>query len=255
MLGFGASDKPADAPYSIDLWSELALDFLNEFAEKPAIIVGNSLGSLVALNAAAANSDDPRAAVKALVLLNCAGGMNSKFVLTDNDRPAWQRAIFVPVFAFIDWVLTTPALRDRAFAAYSSAETVRSILQSVYVNKERVDDELVRAILAPAADPTAPEVFAAILAGDPGISPASIVDKVRLPILAVWGDRDSFTPLDGPTGRLFSQLAQERPESVAMRIIKAGHVPHDDDPPAALDAILPFIRTHLPKVTTVGSAR
>ncbi|KAG8465951.1 hypothetical protein KFE25_005521 [Diacronema lutheri] len=257
MLGFGSSDKPTDVRYSAELWAELTLDFLDEFVQRPAVLVGNSLGSLVALSAAAGcvarrasdaeggDAGGARPVVGALALLNCAGGMNSKFVLTDPERPRWQRALSAPIFALIDWVLTTPALRDRAFRAYASESTVRSILLSVYTRKERVDDELVRAILAPAADPAAAEVFGAILTGEPGVQPRELVSRVRVPILAIWGERDTFTPLDGPTGRLFAQLARERPASVAMRVIDAGHVPHDDDPAAVLAELLPFLAAHL----------
>jgi pimeloyl-ACP methyl ester carboxylesterase len=250
-LGFGCSDKPADASYSIELWTELTRDFMREFIQRPCALVGNSLGSLIALNTAAT---DDAGAVKALALLNCAGGMNSKFVVTESERAAWQRALLGLLFGLIDYVLLTPALRDRAFRAYSSEANVRKILESVYVDKARVDDELVRAILGPAADPAAAEVFARVLTGDPGTSPFEMVDSVRAPILAVWGDRDTFTPLDGPTGRLFTRLALERPDSAAMRVVEAGHAPHDDNPQAVINVLLPFLRTHLPRPVRGGSA-
>ena len=74
LLGFGRSDKPLIA-YSIDLWRDLVLDFVAEFAEQPAVLVGNSIGSLTCLAASAA---DTAGRISGLVLINCAGGMNNK---------------------------------------------------------------------------------------------------------------------------------------------------------------------------------
>jgi pimeloyl-ACP methyl ester carboxylesterase len=260
FLGFGASDKPTDVPYSIELWTELARDFIREFApSRPCALVGNSIGSLIALNAAAerhtAGDNDASVNICALALLNCAGGMNSKFVLSDCDGapPAWQRALLALVFGVIDFILTTPALRTRAFASYASEANVRGILESVYADKARVDEELVCDILAPASDPSAAEVFGAILSGQPGLSPFDVVGGVRQPILAVWGDTDAFTPLDGPTGRLFARLAAER-ENAELVVIPAGHVPHDDNPAGVLDALIPFLRTHLPSLAATPCA-
>ncbi|KAJ1635468.1 Alpha/Beta hydrolase protein [Pavlovales sp. CCMP2436] len=248
LLGFGGSDKPTDVTYSVDLWSELLLDFHDEFVQRPAVFMGNSLGSLVALSAAAADASsarDPR--IAGLVVLNCAGGMNSKFVVSDPANPGLVRAVLGVVFGLIDWVLNNPPLRDRAFAAYANEDNVRSILQAVYVNRGKVDEELVRTILAPASDPNAARVFSAIITGDPGLPPDALVDGIQLPVLAVWGEQDTFTPLLGSTGRLFSRMAVERPETFAMRIIEAGHVPHDDNPSAVLDELLPFLQMHLSK--------
>ncbi len=48
LLAFGASAKPI-MKYTVELWQDLAVDFLAEFVDAPAVLVGNSLGSLIAL--------------------------------------------------------------------------------------------------------------------------------------------------------------------------------------------------------------
>ena len=48
LLGFGRSDKPLMA-YSIEIWKQLVLDFCHEIVGAPAVLVGNSLGSLISL--------------------------------------------------------------------------------------------------------------------------------------------------------------------------------------------------------------
>ena len=50
LLGFGRSDKPL-LSYTLELWRDLVLDFLAEFcAGAPAVLIGNSMGSLICLN-------------------------------------------------------------------------------------------------------------------------------------------------------------------------------------------------------------
>ncbi|MFN5660012.1 MAG: alpha/beta fold hydrolase, partial [Pseudanabaena sp.] len=51
LLGFGASEKPP-TDYSIYLWVEQVLNFWQKFVGTPMIIVGNSIGALVATIAA-----------------------------------------------------------------------------------------------------------------------------------------------------------------------------------------------------------
>lgn len=76
-MGFGASDKPV-LQYTIELWAELIDDFLAEFAAgTPPVVVGNSIGSLNCL-AAAALAADRQQQLAGVVLLNSAGAMNNK---------------------------------------------------------------------------------------------------------------------------------------------------------------------------------
>lgn len=53
LLGFGGSDKPplgwTQTGYEMEGWSTQIQAFLDEFVEGPAVLVGNSIGSLAAL--------------------------------------------------------------------------------------------------------------------------------------------------------------------------------------------------------------
>ena len=75
LLGQGGSDKP-NVEYSMELWGEQLADFMAEFVQQPAVLVGNSIGSLASLVAAA----QAPGSVAGITLLNCAGGMNNKAV-------------------------------------------------------------------------------------------------------------------------------------------------------------------------------
>jgi pimeloyl-ACP methyl ester carboxylesterase len=52
LVGWGGSRKP-NIKYDIDLWVDQVYDFWQAFVGQPMILIGNSIGSLVALVAAA----------------------------------------------------------------------------------------------------------------------------------------------------------------------------------------------------------
>lgn len=58
----------------MELWRDQIHDFLQEFVQVPAVIVGNSIGSLATLMVAAEHPG----AVRGVALLNCCGAMNNK---------------------------------------------------------------------------------------------------------------------------------------------------------------------------------
>ncbi|MGA1476342.1 MAG: alpha/beta fold hydrolase, partial [Prochlorothrix sp.] len=93
LLGFGRSAKPTPnqpLSYTFETWGQQVLDFCREVVQGPAFLGGNSIGCIVALQAAVT---DPKA-VSGLVLLNC-----SLRLLHDRKRQAlpWYRSIGTPV--------------------------------------------------------------------------------------------------------------------------------------------------------------
>ena len=112
-------------------------------------------------------AESSRSLVRALVLFNCAGGMNNKAIVDD-----WRIKLFLPLLWLIDFLLKQRGIasylfdrarqryllislsfhlhnfveegRQRASCwLYSCRENLRNVLLSVYGNKENVDDELV----------------------------------------------------------------------------------------------------------------
>ena len=111
LLGLGLSEK-APGPYSIGRWRAQAAAFLEANAGgKPAILVGNSIGSLISLDVAAKRPE----LVKGLILNNCAGGMNSKFAVTDPAVSAPARAVGAVFFAVLDFLLYIKPLARALF--------------------------------------------------------------------------------------------------------------------------------------------
>ncbi|KAL1542805.1 pheophytinase, chloroplastic [Salvia divinorum] len=233
LIGFGASDKPAGFQYTMETWAQLILDFLNEVVQRPTVLLGNSVGSLACVIAAAESS---KSFVRALVLFNCAGGMNNKAIVDD-----WRIKLFLPLLWLIDFLLKQRGIASYLFDRARQRENLRNVLLSVYGNKENVDDELVEIIRRPALDEGALDAFVSIITGPPGPSPVQLMPKISLPVLLLWGDQDSFTPIDGPVGKYFSSLPEQLPSVSLFMLEGVGHCPHDDRPDLVHKKLLPWL--------------
>ncbi|KAG8085600.1 hypothetical protein GUJ93_ZPchr0010g8720 [Zizania palustris] len=233
LIGFGASEKPPGFSYTMETWAQLILDFLDEVVKRPTVLVGNSVGSLACVIAAAESSRD---FVRGLVLLNCSGGMNNKAIVDD-----WRIKLLLPLLWLIDFLLKQRRIASSLFERVKDRNNLKNILLSVYGNKDSVDDELVEIIRGPADGEGALDAFVSTVTGPPGPSPIALMPAVRAPVLVLWGDQDPFTPIDGPVGKYFSALPGELPNVTLHMLEGVGHCPHDDRPDLVHGKLLPWL--------------
>lgn len=233
LLGFGASDKPIGFDYTMETWAQLILDFLDEVVQRPTILVGNSVGSLACVIAAA---DSSRGLVRGLVLLNCSGGMNNKAIVDD-----WRIKLLFPLLLLIDFLLKQKRIASVIFNRVKQRENLRNILQSVYGNKDSVDDDLIEIIHRPTNDEGALDAFVSIVTGPPGPNPVSLIPNISMPVLILWGDNDPFTPIDGPVGKYFSSLPLKLSNVKLCMLEGVGHCPHDDRPELVHEKLIPWL--------------
>jgi pimeloyl-ACP methyl ester carboxylesterase len=52
LLGFGRSSKPRDVAYNVEIWTAQITDFIQSVIQRPVLLVGNSLGGLIAAHIA-----------------------------------------------------------------------------------------------------------------------------------------------------------------------------------------------------------
>ena len=234
MLGFGDSSKP-ELAYSIELWRDAALAFLAEQPGGPWLVVGNSIGSLVALAVAA---EAPPGTCAGVLLHNCAGGMNNS-ARTDD----WRAALALPLFALVNAVLKSP-LAQPLFDSVRERDSIQKLLRGVYAAApERVDDALVDAICAAAAQPGALQAAVRIITGPGGPRPEALLDvgSARdVPLCVIWGTADGLTPHDGPVGRFFEALPARRPYTRFHLLPGLGHCAFDEAPQTVLPLVLDF---------------
>lgn len=232
LLGFGDSSKPL-IPYNMKIYRDqikyfieyLGVEDPQESSHNPCgpwHIVGNSIGSLAALMAAA---DNPL--VKSLVLLNCAGGLNNKAIQED-----WRVRLAMPVFLLIDVLLKNEKIGTYLFNKVREKENLRKILVQTYPkNPSAVDDQLIEIIHGPSNHPNAKDVFVEIITtNSAGPSPLEILPNITCPMLLLWGTADNLTPSDGPVGKVFQNINKMRPDSKFVYLEGVGHCPMDEAP-------------------------
>ncbi|AFY66093.1 alpha/beta fold hydrolase [Geitlerinema sp. PCC 7407] len=218
LLGFGKSAKPdpqGDVPYTFETWSQQIRDFCQEVVGGPAFLVGNSIGCIVAMQAAV---DGPEL-VRGVALLNC-----SLRLLHDRRRSrlSWPRRVGAPL---VQRLFTQRWLGAIFFRQLARPNTVRKILQQAYYSEAAVTDELVEMLMEPAADPGAVDVFLAFTRYSQGPLPEDLLEVLPCPALLLWGESDPWEPIE-----LGRSLANYPCVENFIPLRNAGHCPQDEIP-------------------------
>ena len=153
LLGFGASKKPP-TNYQVDLWVEQVYDFWQTFIDTPAHLVGNSIGSLVCL-AAAANRTKM---VKSIVMISL-----PDVSLRTDAIPRWAQ----PVVRSIEAIFTNPLLLTPLFYILRRPRVIRRWAKLAYFNPNAVDDELVEILATPPYDKGAARILCFVYLREP----------------------------------------------------------------------------------------
>jgi pimeloyl-ACP methyl ester carboxylesterase len=267
LLGQGKSAKPGradDVEYSINLWADVCDTYARENIQGDVVLMGNSLGSVVALSAAtgdfannsAASLPHLRNCVTGICMFNCGIGLNSRGIAKEEQWNPTQRFLI----NFLCDVLNLLIFKNTALLAYVLNEVVtkdllRDTLKSLYkYSPERVDDELVESFYSPAKEAGSVEALSQIYTNDPGSTPMEMHAKhgdllKNLPIQIVWGNDDAVTPLQGGVGQFYTDLATGKGTKVSFELVECGHVPFDDNPTESNGAMLQWLEKAVNKDT------
>ncbi|MGA1264802.1 MAG: alpha/beta fold hydrolase [Prochlorothrix sp.] len=226
LLGFGRSAKPTPnqpLSYTFETWGQQILDFCRDIVQGPAFLVGNSIGCIVALQAAVTQ---PKT-IQGLVLLNC-----SLRLLHDRKRQAlpWYRSVGTPI---IQSLLGIKPIGQSFFQSLAKAKVVDRVLRQAYGRKAEVTPELVEALVEPSRDPGAVEVFLAFVRYSQGPLPEDLLPQVSCPVLVLWGAEDPWEPID--LGRALAAVPQVEH---FIPLPGVGHCPQDEAP----ELVNPLVR-------------
>jgi len=232
LLGFGQSDQPSIA-LDNRIWSRQLQHFLVEVVQKPAVLVGNSLGGLVAITTAVFAPQ--------LVLAVVAAPLPDPTLLNPipKRRSPWKRKLERFLVSGIARLLPLGPL----VALLRQPLLLRLGLMSAYANPARIDQELISLIKQPATRSNAPRALAAMVRGmglRPGPATApQLLPRLRCPFLVLWGSEDRFVP-----AVIANKVVAYAPAiHTELKLINGfGHCLHDEDPQQFNELILNWLK-------------
>lgn len=232
LIGFGASAKPKPAfemEYTFETWGQQVADFCRDVVGGPAFLVGNSIGCIVAMQAAV---DHPDIAL-GVAMLNC-----SLRLLHDRKRVnlPWHRRVGAPA---VQWLLNIKWIGQLFFGQLAKPKVVRKILLQAYRNPEAVSDELIDLLMAPATDIGAVDVFVAFTRYSQGPLPEDLLPLLSCPAIFLWGTEDPWEPVD-----LGRELAEYPAVEKFIPLEGVGHCPQDEAPEIVNPILQDWIWTH-----------
>ena len=203
LLGFGLTDKPASADYSLRGHAQFVLDFMATQGLERAHLAGNSLGGRLALECALVAP----ARVASMVLVDPAG--------VDRDTHITMRLAAAPV---VGDLFTRP-----------SRFGLRMLWKSAFYNPAFVTDALVEDKFKFASQPGAQAAFLKTLrsflafGGFPADQVAALqaaMPSIQAPALVVWGQQDKLLPV-----RQADILRRLLPKVEVKLYDRCGHAP------------------------------
>ncbi|MBE8992963.1 alpha/beta fold hydrolase [Microcystis aeruginosa] len=215
LLGFGGSRK-VQVPYTVNLWVEQIHDFWQTFINRPVVLVGNSIGSLVSM---ALGGKYPEM-VAGLVMLSLPDVSRRREMIAD-----WLLNIVTPIENFF----TSPWLLKPIFYYLRRPQVLKKWTAIAYEDKKAVSDELVQIIAAPTLDEGAAESFISLAqaVNHPEYCPPAklILPRLEIPILLCWGKQDRMVPV-----QLAQGFVSLNPRIQYVEFDWAGHCLQDECP-------------------------
>lgn len=229
LIGFGASAKPAsgvEIDYTFETWGKLVADFCREVIGEAAFLIGNSIGCIVAMQAAV----DYTEMVRGVAAINC-----SLRLLHDRKRIElpWYRSIGA---GFVQQLLANPAFGNFFFSQIAKPQVVRKILLQAYRRPEAVTDELIEILMKPATEKGAASVFCAFTRYSQGPLPEDLLPLLQCPTILLWGTEDPWEPI-----ALGRELAKIPTVNDFIALEGLGHCPQDEAPEVVNPILLQWI--------------
>tara|TARA_Y100001968_G_scaffold68172_1_gene59195 strand:- start:352 stop:1254 length:903 start_codon:yes stop_codon:yes gene_type:complete len=227
LCGFGNSSQPRSAlsyeakvpgsfNYSFDNWSQQIIDFCNEIIQKPVILIGNSIGGVIALNA----SERISKKCIGVILIDCAQR-------TMDDKRLIEQSILMRFLRpLIKTIVRQRLLSSTLFKNAAQPAFIEKILKIAYPSRSNVNKELVDLLYRPTQRKGASEAFRGFInLFDDHLAP-DLLRNIRLPVYLIWGEKDPWEPIQ-EAREWFHTFKCIKSLDV---ISNSGHCPHDEMP-------------------------
>ncbi len=227
LVGFGDSSQPnsqilyekktsENFNYCFDNWSQQVYDFCNEIVKKPVLLIGNSIGGVIALNTSKKLSKK----CLGIILIDCAQRS------MDDKRLAEQSLLMRFLRPVIKTFVRQRLLSSTIFKNAANPTFIAKILKVAYPSGNNVDEELIETLFKPTQGIGAPEAFRGFInLFDDYLAP-DLLKELNNPVHLIWGEKDPWEPVNEAHRWL------ETFECIKSLYIieEAGHCPHDEMP-------------------------
>ena len=227
LVGFGDSSQPnsqlsyekktsENFNYCFDNWTQQVYDFCNEIVQKPVLLIGNSIGGVIALNTSKKLSKK----CLGVILIDCAQRT------MDDKRLAEQSLLMRFLRPVIKTCVRQRILSSNIFKIAANPTFIAKILKVAYPTGNNVDEELIETLFKPTQGKGAHEAFRGFInLFDDYLAP-DLLKELNNPVHLIWGEKDPWESVKE------AQKWFEKFECVkSLDIIpEAGHCPHDEMP-------------------------
>jgi len=210
------ADYAGGSPYSPEAQADLTVALLDELGIERAVLVGHSAGGSVAMLTALKYPER----VEALVLVDPA-------IYTEGGPPA-----------FVYPLLKTPQMRrlgplvGRALGGPAGER----ILKMAWHDPSRITEEIRQGYRLPLRAENWDRALWELTVARRPLDLGERLDELTVPVLVVSGDDDRIVPTEESR-----RLAEEIAGADLALIEDAGHVPHEEQPAAFLEAVGTFL--------------
>ena len=227
LLGFGESSQPNSQllyekktsksfNYCFDNWSQQVYDFCNEIVKKPVLLIGNSIGGVIALNTSNKLSNK----CIGVILIDCAQRT------MDDKRLIEQSLLMRFLRPVIKTLVRQRFLSSNLFKNAANRTFIKKVLKSAYPSGNNVNEELIDILFKPTQGKGASEAFRGFInLFDDYLAPDLLKD-FQNPVHLIWGEKDPWEPVK-EAEKWFDTF--ECIKSLDI-IENAGHCPHDEMP-------------------------
>ena len=230
LIGFGNSDQPGIREIGNldnEVWCNQVKDFIKQVIKpknsKKVILIGNSLGALVALTCAVSLENEIATVI--------ASPLPDK--IQEKERPILINPILKKIKnKFIHLFFIFFPLEIILFLI-SKLGLIEIGLKSAYFKKNNINKELIDIVRKPASRRTASRSLRAMCIGmstrGDNFKASYLLKKLciskKVPFLLIWGEKDNFIPLF--LGKKIANFHRW----VKLKIVSnSGHCVHDEDP-------------------------
>lgn len=224
LMGYGYSNKPSpknfevNELYNFENWADQTIDFVDNVVNEPVVLVSNSVGGLVALQAAVERPD----IIKGVILID----ISLRLLHITKQNPLQK-----PIVKFVQDTLRDTPLGSIFFSQVAEFRGLKNILNQAYAGD--VTDETVNLILQPGLQPGAAEIFLDFISYSSGPLPEELLPRVTQPVRILWGEQDPWEPI--AEGRRYADQTKYPCVDEFVTLPGGGHCPMDQ--PRSIDSV------------------